>query len=207
MIEAKTLSGLILDNRIEAVKTAIVQTITSHLSGVTVLSHPGKLDISDVVENDIVKAPGIAIGWTRIRAVEDVSASHGLMVEFAAYIVVEDLADIGLKRRVDREVVGHAIGGFLLQLLGDEDAASWGLTYIGLPLTTPPAEFRPLFTARSFARGMAYYVVTWTQTVFEHGASPFSTETPQVSETEDEQVLFDDGIPDEIRALIERDQS
>lgn len=207
MIEPRTLSALILDNRLEAVKSAIVQTVTSHLSGVSVLSHPGKLDISDVVENDIVKVPGIAIGWTRIRAAEEVAASHGLTVEFAAYIVVEDRADLDLKRRVDREIVGHAIGGFLLQILGDEDAASWGLSYIGLPLTTPPAEFRPLFTAKSFARGLAYYVVTWTQTIFEHGASPFSTATPEVSETDDEQVFFGDGIPEEIRSLIERDQS
>jgi hypothetical protein len=201
MIEPTTLNALLATNRVDEVKAAIVARLRALLPDVAVRSHPGKLDISDVVTEDIVKTPGIAIGWSRIRTVEDIASGFGLQIDWTAYVVVEDRADNAAKRRFERESVGHAIGGFLIRVLGDEDEAAWGLMNIGLP-SAP--EFKPLFTSRSFAKGIAYYAVTWSQELIETGEPPFPGLAPTVSETEDEQVLFEDGdIPAEIRALVE----
>jgi hypothetical protein len=208
MIEPVTLSSLLAANRVDEVKTAIVSRIRTLLPDVAVVSHPGKLDISDVVSEDIVKTPGIAVGWSRIRALEDIASGYGLMIDWTAYVVVEDRADTAAKRRFERESVAHAIGGFLIRLLGDEDEACWGLARIAPPEGAPAPEFKPLFTSRSFAKGMAYYAVTWSQRIVDEGEPPFPGIAPAVSETDHEQVLFEDGdIPAEIRAMIgEADQ-
>lgn len=204
MIEAQSLTALIDASRIDTVKTAIVARIKTLLPDVSVVSHPGKLDISDVVAEDIVNTPGIAIGWSRVRTVEDISSGYGLMIDWTAYVVVEDYALRAAKRRIGREAVAHAIGGFLIRLLGDEDEAAWGQMKIGLPETVPAPEFRPVFTSRSFAKGIAYYAVTWSQTLIETGAPPFPGIAPVVSEEDDEQVLFEDGnIPAEILSMVE----
>lgn len=201
MIEPTTLNALLAADRVDEVKAAIVTRLRALLPDVAVLSHPGKLDISDVVAEDIVKTPGIAIGWSRIRVIEDIASGYGLMIDWTAYVVVEDRADTAAKRRFERESVGHAIGGFVIRVLADEDEAAWGLTNIGLP-SAP--EFKPLFTSKSFAKGIAYYAVTWSQQLIETGEPPFPGLAPTVSETDDEQVLFEEGdIPAEIRALIE----
>jgi len=201
MIEPTSLASLLADNRVDQVKSAIVARVRALLPDVAIVSHPGKLDISDVVSEDIVKTPGIAIGWSRIRTVEDIASGFGLMIDWTAYLVVEDRADTTAKRRFERETVAHAIGGFLIRLLSDENEAAWGLTNIGLP-SAP--EFKPLFTSKSFAKGIAYYAVTWSQALIETGEPPFPGIAPIVSETEDEQVLFEDGdIPAEIRAMVE----
>lgn len=201
MIAPTTLNALLEANRVDEVKAAIVARLRTLLPDVAILSHPGKLDISDVVAEDIVKTPGIAIGWSRIRTIEDIASGYGLMIDWTAYVVVEDRANLSTKQRVSRESVGHAIGGFLIRILGDEDEAAWGLSNIGLP-SAP--EFKPLFTSKSFAKGIAYYAVTWSQALIETGAPPFPGSAPVVSEEDDEQVLFEDGnIPAEILSMVE----
>jgi hypothetical protein len=88
--------------------------------------------------------------------------------------------------------------------LGTRTKPAWGQSNIGLPETAPAPEFRPVFTSRSFAKGIAYYAVTWSQMLIETGAPPFPGIAPVVSEEDDEQVLFEDGdIPAEILSMVE----
>ncbi|WP_020185949.1 hypothetical protein [Methylopila sp. 73B] len=201
MITPARLSAMIAASRLEAAKTAIVATLDTLMPDVTVESHPGKLDIADVVAKAVVKAPGVAVGWTRIRTPRDVGGTFGSVVEWAAYIVVEDTADLATRRRMEREDIAHAIGSFLLAVLADADTPSWGLRNITMPSRDPAPELRPVFTTKSFEGGAAYYAVTWTQTLIDEGAPFMSAATPAFDEATLEAKFGDDGIPPEILAL------
>ena len=201
MIAPASLSAMIEASRFEAAKDAIVATLKTLMTDVAVVSHPGKLDIADVVAKSVVKAPGVAIGWTRVRTPRDVEGTFGSVVEWTAYIVVEDGADLVTKRRMNREDIAHAIGSFLLGVLADADTPSWGLRNITMPSRDPAPELRPVFTTKSFEGGTAYYAVTWSQTLVDEGAPFMSAATPAFDEATSEADFSPHGIPPEILAL------
>lgn len=175
-IASATLTSLFAATRLEATKAAIVASLRGLLPGVAVVTHPGKLDINDVLDKAIVAAPGIALGWSRMRAPRDVGGTFGLPVDWAAYLVVEDYPDRSTTppRSVPREVVAHAIGAQLLRILADTDTASWGLTGLYPPETDPAPEMRPLVTMTTAEQATAVYAVTWTQVLAREGRGLFA---------------------------------
>lgn len=172
MIAPRALAQLVAASRLEETQIAIVNALATLMPGVKVIRHPGKLDIADVVAKSVVAAPGVAVGWTRIRTSRDVPGTFGTIVEWAAYVVAEDRGDTSTRTRMARDTVAHAIGAFLLEILHDPDASSWGLTKLSPALSDPAPEFRPIFTAKSFEGGTVYHAVTWSQALVDNGA-PF----------------------------------
>jgi hypothetical protein len=216
-IAPATLSQMIASTRFEELRKAIVSSLGALMTGVKVVEHPGKLDINDVVAKQIVSAPGVAVGWNRMRAPRDLGGTFCLPVDFVAFIVVEDFADTSAQppRRVSRDVVANAIGSRLLLILSDPDTGSWGLTGITPPATEPEPDLRPVFTMKTAEQATALFAVTWTQGLILQGASLFDRgPTPGVSadpaEGPPEGLIFDvdldDELPTEIRALISREE-
>lgn len=210
-----SLSQLIASTRFEELRKAIVARLSALLPGVTVVAHPGKLDINDVLAKAIVRAPGIAVGWNRMRAPRDLGGTFCLPVDFVAYIVVEDYADTSADppRRVDRDIVANAIGAQLLLILSDPDTASWGLTGLTTPATEPEPEVRPVFTMKAADNATTVFAATWTQGPILQGVSLFDGPTPRVAADPadglPEGLVFDVDtdaeLPTEIRALISRE--
>ncbi len=203
MIAAKTLDEMIAASRLGEAITAAVATVDGLMTGVHVEAHPGKLDIYDIVKREVVAAPGVAIGWSRIRAAREVDGDYQTPIEFTAYIVAEDYANLTEKRRIPRETVAHGIGNYLLDILHDHEAAYWGLAGITAPYETPPPEMRPVFTAKAYEQGACFYAVTWTQGLIGVGASHFAGATPAVDEDGQRLVFPDDeSIPEWIEAVV-----
>ena len=174
MIVPLTLAQMIAATRLDDTQAAIVASLGALLKGVKVVPHPGKLDINDVVEKAIVTAPGVAIGYTRVRELGDVGGTFSAAVDFAAYIVVEDWVDKGQTppRTVSRAIVGPAIGQQLLRILREPDTACWGLGAIEPPSQETPPALTPVFTMKSAEQTTALYAVTWTQSLVQDG-EPF----------------------------------
>ena len=204
MIEPKTLAELLAADPLAAVQSAIVARLKALLPGVAIVSHPGKIDISEVVAKSVVASPGIAVGWSRIRAPRLVDGSFAATVEWSAYVVVEDMAIGG--RRKGREEVGLAIGRRLVEIVEDADEQTWGLGLLLPPAADPPPELKPLFTVKDATQGAAYYAVTWTQTIVDQGRSLFAGQTPTAtsSETGAIDLTWPDGetMPPEVLAMI-----
>jgi hypothetical protein len=210
MIEPTTLTDLINADQVSVMTLAITATIDAQIGGLTVRSHPGKLDIYDVMSRDLIRAPGVLLGWTQIKAMRETAGHYTMPVDFAAYIVAEDFADKPRGRRIPRETVANAIGTRLLAILNDPDLSDWGLANIGLPLTEPAPAFRPMFTATAYEKGTAYYAVTWTQEVIGLGPDFLGGETPAFMAPDEERgpgLKFpaESDIPPEIIAMIEGD--
>ncbi len=207
MIAPLALVDLIAADPLGSVKEAVRARIAALLPGLTVVSHPGKIDISEVVGKSVVATPGIAVGWSRIRATRIIDGAHHLVVEWTAYVVVEDAAIGG--RRVERETLGLAIGARLVAILEDADSQTWGRGNVLPPEADPRPELRPMFTVRDVAAGAAYYAVTWTQTLIDQGQSLFVGETPDLESVTDAptdaDVTFsaDGAIPPEVLAMLE----
>lgn len=206
MMEPRTLAEMIAASRLEAARAAIIATLDPLLVGVTVIGHPGKLDINDVVARAVVAAPGVAIGWTRVRCETQTGGSFNAPVEWAAYIVAEDYADVAGKRRVPRDAVAHGIGSTILEILADPGLSSWGLAAINRPETDPGPALVPMFTAKSFEAGTAYYAVTWRQTFWDEGAPFFDASRVAIRQGSDGALAdaeFDEPvIPSEILAMM-----
>lgn len=175
MIQPKSLDQLVAADPLVPVQKAIVTTLWGLLPGVSVEAHPGKVDLSELTGKSVVTAPGIGIGWSRIRRTAVLDGSFGAAVEWVAYIIAEPKIVAG--RRVEKEVVGAAIGGQLLRILSDDTTCFWGRTGILPPLRDAVPELKPLFTIKDAAQQTAYYVVTWTQTIADIGATHFPTAT------------------------------
>ena len=206
MMEPQSLLAMIQDTRIETVTSKAVETFAGLMPDVTVTGHPGKLDIADVVKRSVVRAPGVAVGWTSIKRDRQIAGTYSLTVSFAAYVVVEHYADHAAKRSIPREAVAHAIGNRLLRILSDADLAAWGLEGVTLPLLDPEPEFKPLFTAKDAEAGTAYYVATWRQAIIDQGAAIMDGPTPEIDETYPG-VQFPEGteLPPEVLAMIEQE--
>lgn len=106
-------------------------------------------------------------------------------IDWTAYVVTDDRAIDN--RRVERDQVANAIGLRLLKILGDPDEQLWQIAGI-----TPPeaVDFKPFFTVKDVAQGMAYYAVTWRQTVVALGAGLWA-DLPTGQVTEDGTIQFD----------------
>lgn len=210
MISPLTLPQMIAASRLDALKTAIVATLKPLLPRVTITLHPGRLDINDLLAKAIVAAPGVAIGWTRLRASREIGGTYGTPIDLAAYIVTEDYSDTSSTppRLVARDVVAHGIGSFLLRILHDPDAPTWGLTGITHPLPEPAPELRPVVTMKTAENGTAVYAVTWSQATLLEGASLFGGPRPEITGTDDGfEFPLPEGadIPTELLALMRRD--
>lgn len=164
-----TLDALLSRDPLAAVQVAIVGQVKRLLSGVSVVAHPGKVDISELIAKTVTTAPGVGIGWTRIRRAGLAGGSINLTVEWVAYIVAE--AKVLNGKRVEKEQIGFAIGARLLAILSDQLTPLWGLSSVMPPEETPAPELKPLFTVRDAAQGVAYYTVTWTQVCADFGVA------------------------------------
>lgn len=169
MIAPQTLAQRLAGARLPGLLTAVEGTLKPLFPGVSVRTLAGKVDMSDVVEGSVFAAPAIAVTLTRWRAPPDVSGGYALEVDLAAYVVTEETV-VGA-RAVRREAVAHALTAGLIDILADDDASRWGLRSISAPQA---AEARPVFTAESYAKGTAYYAVTWRQSLVEMRATPLA---------------------------------
>ncbi len=167
-----SLDQMLAADPVASLQAEIVSSVKTLLTGVTVARHPGKVDLSELVAKTVVTAPGVGIGWSRIRAADMIDGSFDLAVEWVAYIVA-DARVVGLKR-VEKEEVGIAIGVRMLAILNDKEASFWGRTSGLMPVSQSPVpELKPLFTVRDAAQGTAYYTVTWTQVIPDAGLTYF----------------------------------
>lgn len=174
-----SLDDLLDRNPVDHLQKAVVAVLKGKLKGVSVVAHPGKVDLSELVGKAIVAAPGIGIGWSRIRTAPMTDMSFSAVVDFTAYIVAEDKA-LG-NRRVPKEAVGIAIGNHLLKLLADIRTCTWGMRGVFPPEADKPGpELKPFFTIKDASQGTAYYVVTWTQKIADIGTSVFPSLTGRV---------------------------
>lgn len=203
MIAPRTIAQMVAASRLEQTRAAIVATLRPLLVGVAIESHPGKLDINDVVGKAIVRAPGIMLGWTRARAARAVDGSQGTAVEWTAYIVTEDLADRATRTALPRDAVAYGIGATLLEILADADLPLWDLACVSPPAAEQPPDLKPVMTARSYEAGTTIYAVTWTQTIEQTARSLFRADTPAIDA--DGGIGFGAaGMPPELAAIIKQ---
>lgn len=200
MIPAKTLDALLTDDRLAPVQRAIVDRIKLLNPGLNVVTHPGKVDLSELVSKTIVQSPGIGIGWSRIREAALSDGAFNAAVEWVAYIVAE--ARLVGGKRIEKEAIGMAIGARLIEMLADLDTSMWGLTGVLPPSDTPAPELKPLFTIRDAAQGVAYYTVTWTQVVADLGTPIFPAGTGTYDEARNVIQFADDAALGDITKWI-----
>lgn len=167
MIAPRSLQERLSEGRLTALLPAIESTLKTHFPGVEVRSLAGKIDMSDVLEGAVIQPPAIAVALVRWRAPGDVGARCPLDLDLAAYVITEETVLAARSER--REVVAWAISEGLLEILADLDVARWGMKAITSP---DAAEARPLFTAETYARGTAYYAVTWKQRLLPSAEGP-----------------------------------
>lgn len=201
-----TITEMVASTRFETTRKAVVAELARLLKGITVISHPGKLDMNDVLQKAVVQAPGVAVGFSRLRSTRDLGGTYGVPVDFVAYIITEDFADTRATppRRIDRDVLAVAIGSQILRILSDPDTATWKLTAISAPMSDPEPEMRPVFTMKAAENAAALFVVTWTQMLVFEGGGFFGGPRPDVHEIPDG-LAFDipDGdIPTELLAVL-----
>lgn len=135
---------------------------------VTVRQHPGRIDVSDIIEKDIFNPPMLAVAAVRWKFDGDLDGSWSLYVEAAVYVVTAETV-VGTKS-IRRQEVAHALSQGVLEILGDIDAHRWELK---CGISSPEKiEARPLFTSKTFGNGAAFYVVSWSQTLSGFGSSP-----------------------------------
>lgn len=202
---ATPLAALVAADPLRAWQDAIVRRIAALLPGVRVIAHPGKIDISQMVAKIIVPAPGIAVGWTRVRSVGLIDGRVDITVDWAAYIVVEDA--VIESTRVDRDQLGFAVGTRLLMILADPDETRWGLESVTPPVEQPAPVLVPLYTVSDQAKGTGYLAVSWSQTLIGQGQSQFDGDAPVAGTALDEDsrptidANFGADVPIDVRAL------
>lgn len=183
MIVPRTLTQRIADARLAQLLPAVETTLNPLFPDVSVRTLAGKVDVSDVIDGSIFLPPLIAVTLTRWRAPVQVGGGYQVPVDLAAYVITEEMA-IGATA-VRRETVAHALSMGLLEILADLDVPRWGLDRITSP---EEADARPIFTSEAYAKGVAYYAVTWRQNLIDLGTDP----TARVPYTDVESV--EDGI-------------
>lgn len=189
MIAPKPLNQLLATDALGPLQASIVSTLATLNPGVNVVAHPGKVDISELVNKTVVKAPGLGIGFSKIKTGQQADGHFWLAIEWVAYVVAE--AKVVGNRRIEKEAVGLAIGGRVLEILADLETSLWGRTGVFPPETTPPAELKPLFTIKDQSQGVAYYTVTWTQIMADQGDSVFPQDAGRFDE-DSGLILYDD---------------
>lgn len=200
MIQPRPLDELLARDPLAPVQSAIVDTLKPLLPGVSIEKHPGKVDISELVKKSVVAAPGIGIGFSRVRESFLIDGATCFTVDWVAYIVAE--AKAVANRRREKEEVGLAIGARLLAILGDQETSLWGLHGIMPVEEKPPAEMKPFFTIKDASQGTAYYVVTWSQVVADIGPTVFPDLIGHVSEDASHIQFEDDAALDAIKPWL-----
>lgn len=84
-------------------------------------------------------------------------------------MIVEDTILGG--KRYERDEIGPALCDHIAHFLTRADAAPmWGLEDVGSP---EDIAGQPVFTAKTFSRGMAFYAVTWRQEIYARAEPMF----------------------------------
>lgn len=207
MMAPATLAEILSADPLEAWQRAIVARLVTLFPGVTVKAHPGKIDISQMIAKTIVPAPGIAVGWSRVRSIEIINGMVDLTVDWSAYLVVE--AKAIENRAVDRDRLGWALGYRMMMILADREETTWGLNQITPPSEQPAPQLVPLYTVQDESRGVGYLAATWSQTLVAQGAGLYDAPTPVLAPIIDDEgrpsieADFDGDVPLEVRALWE----
>jgi hypothetical protein len=164
-VQPMPLAGLLAASRVFALREAVVATLQPLFPDVTVKPHLARLDMADVETGESFSVPSLNIGVIRLHPAEQrLNGTRDVPVELAGYIVTGDQVVDG--RGAMRDEVALALCDGFLSVLEDAEVARWGLDDIGSVID---AEARPLFTARSNDKGLAYFVVTWKQTIYTLG--------------------------------------
>ncbi|MFT4099039.1 MAG: hypothetical protein QM651_18105 [Rhodoblastus sp.] len=163
------LPEILAASRLFALRAAVVAQLKALVPDVEIKSHPGKIDMSDVIEQDVFATPSIVIALTHFRPDSRLSDAPDLVAKFVAYVVVENMTIDGKLVYADEigPAVCDAIACFLARATPD---TQWGLTDIGTP---EDVEAQPVFTAKSFAKGVCFYAVSWKQTLYACGEPLF----------------------------------
>lgn len=165
-----TRADLLSNARVKALRDAIVTRLKTRFVDLEVKAHLGKLDISDVLEKSSFNPPSIAVSATCAKPDGRLSGADDFCVDFAAYVVTEDLLVSG--RRVERDEMALAICEALLIALSDDDFTRWGVENVSPP---DDVEAKPLFTIKSMTQGVVYYAATWKQTLYAVAPANFFT--------------------------------
>lgn len=157
---------LVAASRLFDLRRAIVATLSWLFPDVQVVAHPGKIDMSDVIAGGVFAGVSMHVAATRLPA--DAGTSAGQMasaVDLAVYVVAEDRSYGEPKRLVTRDEIALALCDALKELLEQPSgsASRWGLSDVGYPVAV---EAKPLFTAKSYAKGLVFWAVTWRQDVY-----------------------------------------
>lgn len=180
-ISPMTLAERIAASRLAPLPGAIAATLRPLFLGVQVKTHPGRIDVADVLAGDVFLPPMIAISVVAADPVVEIASDYSVFAECCAYVISEDMAVGNLS--VGRDQVALAMCQGVADVVCDLDAPRWGLEDI-----TSPADIRirPLFTQLSFEKGIAFYAVTWRQKLFALGAPmPPPMATQQLTTIED----------------------
>lgn len=159
------LADLLANSPLQRTRDAIVATLGQLFPDIEVKSHPGRLDMADILAKGLFTAPSIHVSVWRMRNEERCSADQDLPVHWRAYVFAEDREIGGLVYKGDE--IGYAIMLGLLDALADWPFAMWGLENVSAP---SDAEGEPLLTLKTFEKGQCFYVVTWRQTLMYAGA-------------------------------------
>lgn len=188
MIAPVNLSQLLAADPLAPFQAAIVARLKTLFTGVTVQAHPGKADIGELIAKTVVKAPGISVGWSRMRRMPMMAGGYTLNVDWTAYIVAE--ASVVASKRKEATEVAFAIGSHLLNILDAEGTNLWGVRGVLPPADSPAPELKPIFTVKDQKEGTIYYAVTWTQGVADLGQVRFPGEVAEV-DIENMLLLYD----------------
>lgn len=174
-VVAMTLAQRLAASRVYAARQAAVATLKPLFPDCTVKEHLGRLDIADVETGDSFATPSINIGVVRVHpAGGRMSGYRDVPVEFAAYVVTTDQPVAGGPTSLRDEIALALIDG-VLAVLEDPHLSRWGLADID---PADNADARPLFTAKSNDKGMAYFVVDWRNTLYTLGDPFMDMESP-----------------------------
>lgn len=185
MIAPMTIAQRLAAARLGLMPDAIAATLRPLFPDVTVRTHPGRIDVADIIAGDIFMPPMIAVTVTEWSGDGQVPGQFDVVAECAAYIVTEET--VVANKAVGRDQVGLALALGVMAVLNDMDAPRWGLADITGPRDQ---RGRALFTALSYAKGVAYYAVTWKQTLFAEGAPmPVPVDTEQLEAVEDGTII------------------
>ena len=162
-----SIEALVAASRLLGLRKACAASLAPLFPEVEVREHIGKLDVSDLVSKEFVAAPAILVAATRASTVDRLSHDRDRPVKMSAYVIAEDQAFGAPPRRFDRDEIGYALGEAVLAVLQDDGLSRWGLADLGYP---EEPELAPLFTMKTFERGVVVYAVSWQQTLYDCGA-------------------------------------
>ena len=172
-----SLSAMIAASRVAQFRDAVAATLRARYPDIEVGVHPGKIDIADIVAGNSFQPPCIRIAVTRVEGEGRLSQDIDLPLQVSAFVVTENRMIGALMSYGDE--LAYAIGVQILRDLQDEQLARWGLPDISAP---DKADFKPLFTAKSYDKGTLFYVASWQQTLLFAGTPSWQARSGNWSE-------------------------